>query len=238
MEENRLLLRIGAVAGIAGLVLQLIMGQLHPHRADPNDSLAAYGEYATSENWTLIHIGQFLGVLLIAFALISLAHSLSRRQGSSAAFALIGGVAVIVLVAVFAVQMAVDGVALKGTIDAWIDASGGAAEASALQVVDGVRFIEKGLSGLFHLVNGIALMALGLAVEAGGKYTKWIGWIGVIAGVGTFSGGIATAQTGFSSQAGVSLLPSFLLATVFVVGISVSMWREAATDESGSESHD
>ena len=32
--------RLGAVAGVAGILLQVAMDQAHPHRAQPNDSVA------------------------------------------------------------------------------------------------------------------------------------------------------------------------------------------------------
>ena len=84
------LLRIGAVAGIAGLLLQVVMDELHPGHADPNDSRAAFAEYARSGIWTAVHIGQFAGTLLIAVALLALARALPRQGGRVGALAAVG----------------------------------------------------------------------------------------------------------------------------------------------------
>jgi hypothetical protein len=93
------------------------MGFLHPSHAQPNDSAAAFDEYSHSQAWTYVHIGQFAGTLLVVITLVAIARSLSRQPGIPGALAVLGGVTAVLIAAVFAVQMAVDGVALKGTID-------------------------------------------------------------------------------------------------------------------------
>jgi len=222
------LLRIGAVAGIAGLLLQVVMDELHPGHADPNDSRAAFAEYARSGIWTAVHIGQFAGTLLIALALLALARALSRQGGRVGALAALGAVTTVMLATIFAVQMAVDGVALRAAIDTWTASPVGPVKTSAFQVAEGVRALEKGLSGFFHLANGITLLALGLAVALGRTYARWLGWTAVVAGLAFLVGGVVTARTGFSSEAGLVLRPALLLLAVFLVGICVSMWRRAS----------
>jgi hypothetical protein len=220
------LLRLGAVTGIAGIGVQIVMGFLHPHREQPNDSVAAFREYAESGSWVAVHIGQLVGVLLIALTIVTVARSLSRQGGPSAAFAIAGGVGAVVLTAIFAVQMAVDGVALPGAIDAWLGASD-PHRVSAFQVADGIRFIEKGLSGFFNVTNGISLATLGLAVAVGTAYRRWIGWLGVLAGVGLVAGGVSVAHTGFSMEAAMILNGPFILGALFIIALCVSMWRRS-----------
>ncbi|QWZ10116.1 hypothetical protein KRR39_10485 [Nocardioides panacis] len=222
-------LRVGATAGVAGLLVQVVMGQMHPAHADPNDSRAAFIEYASYAHWTLVHIGQWVGTLLLGLALIMLALSLVRQPGLPGALAFVGAVTSVLLVAVFTVQMAVDGVALRSAIDTWTSAPVGAGKTSAFQVAEGVRGVEKGLSGFFHLTNGLTLVSLGLSIALGHRYARWLGWTAVVAGLGFLAGGAVTAQTGFSATAGTVLTPALLLLLVFVVGVCVSMWRHAAT---------
>jgi hypothetical protein len=221
------LLRLGAVAGIAGVVLQVVMDQMHPAQADPNDSRAAFTEYSTYGLWTTVHIGQFLGTFLIALGLLVLARALSRQRGLPGALAVVGAVTAVLLTAVFAVQMAVDGVALRSAIQTWVNAAPGPQKVSAFQVADGLRGLEKGLSGFFHLNNGFTLITLGLSIALGHLYARWLGWTAVLAGVAFITGGVVTAHVGFASDAGVALTPALLLLALFVVGICVSMWRRA-----------
>ena len=74
---------------------------------------------------------------------------------------LAAAVMAVVSAAVFAVQMAIDGVALKAAIDAWEAASSTADATAAYRVAESVRSVEKGLSALFNLVNGLTLLSLG-----------------------------------------------------------------------------
>jgi len=222
------LLRLGATLGIVGVVLQVVMDRLHPHRVDPNNSAAVFREYAESHDWTWVHIGQFAGTLFIILALIALARSLSRQAGVAGALGIVGTVTGVLVAAVFAVQMAVDGVALKAAIDVWAGAST-ADQASAFQVAESVRWTEKGLGGFFQMLEGATLLALGLSIALGRRYPKWLGWVGVVAGLATIAGGTVTAHSGFSAAAGLFLTPATVLLAVFLVGAFVVMWRRSAT---------
>jgi hypothetical protein len=228
--KDSMMLRIGAVAGLAGLLLQVVMGRLHPSHADPNDSRAAFTEYAHSGTWTAVHIGQFLGTLLLALALLALARALSRQPGLPGALAVVGAVTAVLLAAVFTVQMAVDGVALRAAIDTWTRAPAGPARTSAFLVAEGLRGLEKGLSAFFHLTNGLTLVSLGLSVALGHLYARWLGWVAVLAGLAFLVGGWVTARSGFSPEAGRLLTPALLLLVVFLIGACVSMWRRADAD--------
>lgn len=223
------LLRLGASLGVAGVLLQGAMERLHPHHVDPNQSAAVFREYAHSEHWTAVHLGQFAGTLLIVLALVALARALSRQPGVAGALAVLGGVTAVIVGAVFAVQMAVDGVALKAAIDSWVGAVTPGDQAIAFRVAESVRWTEKGLAGVFQTVNGVTLFVLGLSIAMGRRFPRWSGWVGVVAGSAFIAGGVSTAHTGFSAASGVFLGPATLLLAVFLVGVFTSMWRHGKT---------
>jgi hypothetical protein len=225
--DDRSLLRLGAVAGALGVLLQVVTDQLHPAHAHPNDSAAAFAEYAHSDIWVSVHIGQFLGTLLLVVALVALARSAARQPGVAGALAVVGTVAAVVVAAVFTVQMAVDGVALRAAVQVWSRAAA-ADKPTAFLMADDVRSIEKGLGGFFQLSNGLTLLALGLSVALGRAFPRWLGWVGAIAGAGWFVGGVVTAHTGFSMAASRTLTGPLLLTVVFVVGVCVAMWRASS----------
>ena len=60
---------------VVGLLSQVPLGTLHPHQEYANDSAAAFHEYAHSEDWVLVHLGQYVGVLLVAIGLVAVATS-------------------------------------------------------------------------------------------------------------------------------------------------------------------
>jgi hypothetical protein len=76
--------------------------------------------------------------------LVAIATTLARQRGAAGIFGLVAAVTALTSAAVFAVQMAVDGVALKAAIDAWESATGTTDQAAAYRVADSIRSIEKG----------------------------------------------------------------------------------------------
>lgn len=222
------LLRLGAVLGGVGVLMQIPMEMLHPHHAAPNDSTAAFREYAESQHWTSVHIGQWAGMLLIVFGLLALARGLARERGIAGGLGLLGGVTAVLVAGVFTVQMAVDGVALKAAIDAWASSTSATQHVAAFQVADGIRSIEKALSAFFHLLNGTTLLLLGLSVAVGRYCPRWLGVCGALAGIGFLIAGVVTAHTGFSGEADSVVLPATVLGTLFLIGVFVSIWRRAS----------
>ena len=128
--------------------------------------------------------------------------------------------------------MAVDGVALGSAVSAWVSAcvgecARGPAQASAFEVAEAIRSLEKGLSGFCHLSNGLTLLPL-----------EWPSWLGVRTAVG--SDGSAWLPGWLSCWAGSSrralrprrrlrvfLTPGLALLVVFLLGVGVAMWRRA-----------
>jgi hypothetical protein len=222
-----MLLRIGAVAGIVGAVLEVWLGGLHAGHTDPNDSAHVFTEYAASGIWTPVHIGQYAGAFLIVVALVVLARSIESGRGLARSAAVIGLLATTTVIGVFAVQMAVDGVVLREAVKSWVEATP-ADKPTAFLVAETVRWLEKGLSAFFHLNNGVALLALGVAVAAGRTYPRWIGATAIVGGLSFVAGGVVTADSGFSSQAATVLAPASLALAAFFLSIGVVMWRRAS----------
>ncbi len=222
---DRSLLTFAVAAAILGLLVEVAMAFLHPSHAQPNDSAAAFEEYSTSQAWTYVHIGQFAGTLLVVLALVAIARTLCDQHGVAGVMAAVGRVTAVLVGAVFAVQMAVDGVALKGTVDTWAYASTAADKSAAFLVADGVRWIEKALSSFFHLLNGTTLLVLGLSILFGRMARRWLGAVGAVAGILFLIGGVIASRTGFSPDSGRFLTPALLLSAVFVIGTSISLRR-------------
>jgi hypothetical protein len=230
---DRTLFRLASVLGVLGIALVVIMeGFLHPNREHPNNSPAAFREYAASASFTSVHIGDFVGMLCIVLALVALQRSLSHQGGWTSACATVGMVAAVVTAAVFTVQMAEDGVALKAAVDDWV-AAPTPQKAAAFRVADGIRDLEKGLSGFFQMANGIALLSLGLALVMSRHHARWLGGVGALAGLGALVGGWTTAHTGFSTAASRFSLPTVVFLLVFVLGVCAVLWRQGSSSPAG-----
>jgi len=227
--EDTTLIRLGTTALVAGLLSQIPLGALHPHREYANDSLAAFHEYAHSEDWVMVHLGQFLGLLLVTVGLMAVASHLFRQRGAAGFLGLVAMITALVSAAVFAVQMAVDGVALKAAIDAWEAASATTDQSSAYRVAESVRSVEKGLSAMFNLINGLTMLSLGIGLTIGKGRGRRLGWIAVVAGAGLVGVGVLTARTGFSHEASSLALPATAALLLFAVGMAANSWRRNDT---------
>src|SRR4051794_6935092 len=107
------LARLAAAAAIAGILIELGAAMGHPSHVQPNDSARVFAEYAESQIWVQVHLAQFLGSLLVGSAILLIAMSMRGDRRGAPAFAFIAALTGVLALAVFAVQMAVDGVALK-----------------------------------------------------------------------------------------------------------------------------
>jgi hypothetical protein len=117
MNTNQSLARFGAIAAFVGSSLLFVSTLLHPSQSDPNIPLAAFVEYAANSVWVWSHLGQFAGVVGLGMSLV--AFPATFEPGRGAAWAHMGLVGTVAIVAVAAALQAVDGVALKVLVDRW-----------------------------------------------------------------------------------------------------------------------
>jgi hypothetical protein len=190
--------------------------------ADPNDAPAAFAEYAASSGWVWIHLAQFLGLALVGLALVALAGTID--EGPAAAWARAGVAGATASIAVSAALQAVDGVALKVMVDRW---AGGSADARGplFEAAFVVRQIEIGLGAFLSLVSGLTSCVYGLALIVSQRYPGWLGWAGLLNGLGMTVAGAAQAMVGFAEPAmTMSMLTSSGM-LVWLVIVAILMWH-------------
>src|SRR5262245_35502677 len=222
------IIRIGSAAAIAGAVVLVVATMLHPMRADPADAMAAFTEYAADRASMATHLAQFLGVALIFVGLHALRGSLvAHAAGATGAWlADLGLSFALAALAVAAVLQAIDGVALKATVDHWA-AAAEADKRMTFAAAFAVRQVEIGAAGLLQIVFGTAGALFGAALVASPVYPHWLGWVAVGAGLGTAVGGVLTTFTGFSPTGMSVSMPFNLVLIAWVAAIGILMWRYA-----------
>jgi hypothetical protein len=216
------LARIGGISAIAGVVLLFTATMLHPMDALPSDAPAAFAEYALDPFWVASHLGQLLGVVLIATGFVALSWRL--RAGHGGAWALLAGLATIASVSLAGALQAVDGVALKFAVDRWW-ASVEAARAAAFEAAYAVRQVEVGLASLVEIFFGLTVLLYGIALILSAVGSNWLGVFGGIAGTVTLISGIVKAHTGFSETGMATSMPSSLLVLVWSICVGVFLLR-------------
>ena len=223
-SEEGGIIRIGAVAGIVGSLLAMVGNLLHP--ATPTgDPEGVAQTIAQSENWVLIHLVIVVGLIIMLGALVPLSRSIEGAVAG--ALAQLGSVAAVAGVTVGVVLVIVDGVAAKHLADAW-EAAPPEEAAAALRVVVAEEAINFALAALFNILfAGVTFILLGLAVAWSGEYPGWLGWVVVVAGVGSVPVGLVQAYTGESigfTRIATIIFPTII--TLWVVVMSVLLWRK------------
>ena len=121
-QFQRPLLRIGSITFLAGVIIVVVSTAIHPSREDPSNHLLVFEEYANSDTWIAIHIGQLAGgIMVFAGGFVALFRLLAQSESSMAsALAWIGLALAIMTASAIAILQAVDGIALKMAVDSWV----------------------------------------------------------------------------------------------------------------------
>jgi hypothetical protein len=159
------LLRIGSIAFVAGVIIAIISTAIHPSKEDPSNHPLVFAEYASNDSWIAVHIGQFVGVIMVFVGgFVALYRLLVQSESTMASIlAWIGLALAIIAASAFAVLQAVDGIALKMAVDSWV-ASPPEDKAIIFRIAEGIRYIEYGTNSIFRILQGTLAIIFGVAI--------------------------------------------------------------------------
>lgn len=222
---QRTLIRIGALATIAGAVIFMIANIIHPRSPNIELNQAQIETVAGSDIWLTDHLLLFLGGYLLLGGLVAIQRSIT--SGAGAAWAQLGYVSAVVSTSVLAVLMALDGITSKVVHNAWAVASG-EERATALRLAEMMEEIDIGLFSLYIIVFfGITLILYGLAVAMSDTYPKWLGWVAVVLAVASLVVGAVQAYSGLSVLVTNILFASFSsFLTLWMLVMGILTWRK------------
>lgn len=226
---ERLLLQIGAVAAVIGTILQVAAGTsqsgLLGGAADVAlESLARQPEWL----WPVVYLGFMFGALLWVGALVALASTLT--EGPAWALGRLAVVAAIVGATLHAVDASLNAVGLAGLASAWKEAAEGEQVALAQNGDLLIRLLDATWAGVIILFHGAPFILAGLAVALSPRYPVWLGWVGVIGGVGSLVVGVAMI---FGAAPAGLAVPFAVVLSLFMVVLGWLMWSQ--TSNAGQE---
>jgi len=195
-------------------------------KADPNEAVAAFTEYAADRLWVASHLTQLAGIALTVAALLFLAQQLETAAGRALSRLAAGGA--IASLAVATALQAVDGMALKVMVDTWAVAPV-AQKDVAFHAVFAVRQVEVGLASTLSLLFGLTVTVYGVALLRDRLYPKWVAGLAIVGGVPTTIAGVVMAYTGFSGLAMAINMPASSLLLVWMLTVGVFMWRRGGS---------
>ena len=216
--------RLAAVLLLAGVVVTAIAGFLHAEGADPNDHQTIFAIYAASQSWTAVHLGQFIGMMIITFGLVALFFALDVRSGVGVwlnRFALLSAGAAMAL---YGVLQAVDGVGLKQAVNAWASAENGD-KAVRFAAAETVRWLEWAVRSYQSFVFGLALILFGAVIAVTGRVSRPIGYLMALSGLCYLAQGWIIGSSGFSSANQIPTLLGIGLILVWTIWLLVAALR-------------
>ena len=176
-------LRLAAVLLLAGVLVTAVAGVLHAEGPDPNDHQAIFAVYAASNSWTAVHLGQFVGMVIIILGLGVLSLAVAPARGAGLWLDRIGLLTAGAALALYAVLQAVDGVALKQAVNAWASA-GNSDKAIRFASAETLRWLEWAVRSYQSYVFGLSLILFGAAIAVvAGRVPRPIGYLMALSGL-------------------------------------------------------
>jgi hypothetical protein len=217
---------------LAGVVVSILAGLLHAESHDANDHPASFTAYANSGIWTAVHVGQFAGMALVSVGLVTLSAALDVRRGALAWPARFGALSAAVALARHGALQAVDGVALKQAVDAWL-AAPEPEKAARFATAEGIRWLEWGMRSYQSFLLGIALILLGIVMAARRPVSRIIGWLMVLSGLAYLAQGGIIGELGFAAANSLPTLIGIVATVVWTTWLAVSAWRTKVPAKTG-----
>jgi len=217
-------LRLATVVLLVGALLFLAAGFLHPAREPANNHAAVFLEYAESTQWTNIHLGQFIGMLVMIAGLLVLFFALDVQAGAPGWLARGGAISAVVTLALYGMLQAVDGVALKQAVDAYA-AAPEAEKAARFASAEAVRWMEWGVRSYQDFMLGLTFVLFALVIVWTARTPRLIGFLMGLTGLGYIVQGLVTGAEGFSPKNGIPTLLSYALWLIWSIWLLIYAWR-------------
>jgi hypothetical protein len=221
---DRTLLRLSATLLFVGIVLSVLVGALHPAHENPNNHPAVFAEYAASANWTAVHLGQFVGWVVIIAGLLVLYFALNVHAAIAGWMARFAAISAVGTLALTGVLQAVDGVALKQAVDAWVSAPA-AEKAAYFASAEGVRWLEWGIRSYQSFLFGLVLVLFAGAIVGTTRSPRLIGYLMGLSGLTYLVQGWILGSEGFSPTNTIPQLLAYLLVFVWSIWLLILAWR-------------
>ena len=223
--NNGHLLRVAAVAAVAGAGAQLVATVLEPDwDGAPGEAIRIV---ADSGFWTGNRLLDLIGVFLTVGALTVVGRTFAPGPGREWARA---GQPFLVLMGALGTGGVLTGATLAEVADAWVGAAPQEKQ-SYLAAFDTTTSLTEALFFGAFMALGPYLGALATAILSQGTYRRWIGWASAVSAVLVLSGDLLLLA---SDIAFLAVLAGFALFLAVLVALGVSMWRVATKGDAAA----
>ncbi|VVB91897.1 Uncharacterised protein [uncultured archaeon] len=221
---DRKSLRLSATLLFVGLLLTIITIIPHPVKGPGNDHTAVFAEYARSGNWTAIHLGEFASTMIVVAGLIVLFFALNVSSGIPGWVARFAAVSAVVSLALFGVLQAVDGVALKQAVDAWVSAPS-AEKAARFASAESIRWLEWGVHSYWQFMWGLSFVLFATVIVWTARIPRPIGYLMGLQGLAIIAQGWVVGLEGFSATLSVPVILDDISGLGWIIWLLIIAWR-------------
>ena len=219
-------LRISAWLLLGGQILYIAITQFHTG-GNATDHHAIFGAYSHSEDWTIVHLGQFAATAILLGALTLLFFSSDPRTGTGSWIDRLGTASAAAALALYGVLQAVDGVALKQAVTAWVKAPE-AEQAARFATAEAIRWVEWGLRTYQDVAMGLTLFLAAAAAARAAWLPRPIAYLIGASGFSYMVQGWVAATEGFSPVQSAAIVLGWLLGLVWMTWLVAATSRKAA----------
>jgi hypothetical protein len=223
MADRKLLL-FSAVLLLDGEVVYQVAQQFHAGSGITANEV--FASYAASPSWALVHEAQFAGSAMVLFGLLALFFALKATSGLVGVVNRFAAASAVAALAFFGAVYAVDGIALKQAVDAWVSAPA-SQQPVFYAVVQGIRGVEWAMRGYVDFTAGLSLVLFAIVIASTARISRPIGYIMGLSGLAYIAQGygFGTRYTALSSNFTLNEASYRFLIVVWAIWLLVSVWR-------------
>jgi hypothetical protein len=218
-DNDRTSLRLSATLLLAGQILYILVTQLHAD-GPANNHPVVFAEYAGSEIWTAVHLGQFLCMAILLAGVLSLYFALDVRTATARMAGRFGAASAVVALALYGALQSVDGVANKQADVAWVTAAD-VEKTARFASAEAIRWIEWGLRSYHDVALGLALILFAVAVAQSASIPRPIAYLMGLSGLTYLVQGWVVGSQGFSQTESILIVLAWVLSVAWMIWLLV-----------------
>lgn len=220
---DRTTLRLSSTLLLVGQLLYIVVTLFHTG-GDANNHVAVFTGYARSDIWTAVHAGQFACMTIFLAGLFALFFALDVQAGTPRWAARFGAASSAVTLALYGGVLAVDGVALKQAVNAWVSAPE-AEKAARFASAEALRWLEWGMRSYQNFALGIAVLLLAVAAGRTAWVPRSIACLMGLSGLTYLTQGWVAGSEGFSPRHTIAIVAAEVLNVAWMIWLVIIAWR-------------
>jgi hypothetical protein len=166
---------------------------------------------------------------LLLAGLFGLFFALDVAAGAARWASRFGAAAAVVTLALYGGVLAVDGIALKQAVNAWVSAPE-AEKAARFASAEALRWLEWGMRSYENFALGLAVLLFAAAVGRTAGVPRPIAYLMALSGLTYLAQGWLAGAEGFSPTHTTTIVLAEVLNIAWMLWLLVIAWRMGATD--------